>query len=234
MRAPLRFGMPLLAALVAAGPLLLAQQVPVRTELDRIVAIVNGDLILASDLDQEQRMMAFRPLREGTEELDRTRMLDRLIDRRLILQQEKLQPEDDVSDASVRQELTALRQEIPACKVYHCETEAGWQRFVADQGLTLAQLTALWRQRMQVLQFVDQHFRLGIHITEDETQAYYTQTLVPAYRRQGMTPPRLSAVTPQINELLLQQRVSALLDDWLKSLRAQGTVRVMPDAGGTP
>ena len=47
----------------------------------------------------------------------------------LILQQAALQPEDAVTDAELDAQLATLRKDIPACKQYHCETDAGWQKY---------------------------------------------------------------------------------------------------------
>src|SRR5450432_1165499 len=85
-----------------------------RVPLDSVVAIVNGDLILESDLDAEQRMMAFQPFRDQTA-ATRAQLIDRLIDRNLIVQQMKLQPEPPITDAQVDAELALLRKAIPEC-----------------------------------------------------------------------------------------------------------------------
>lgn len=78
---------------------------------------------------------------------------------------------------------------------------------------------------MEVLRYIEVRFRSGIHIEDSEIRDYYEKTLLPQYARQNATAPKLEAISNRIQEILLQQRVSALLDDWLKSLRAQGTVR---------
>jgi hypothetical protein len=194
--------------------------------LDRVVAIVNGDLILESDLDAEQRMAAFQPYREQTP-ATREQLIDRLIDRDLILQQMQLQPEAPITDAAVDAELTPLRRNIPACAAYACGTQAGWERFVADQGFTLDELRDRWRRRMEVLRFIEERFRMGIHIPQEAIDEYYSKTLAPAYQREGAAPPAEASVADRIQEILLQQQVNSLLDDWLKTLRAQGVVRMM-------
>src|SRR5580704_867097 len=54
-----------------------------RVPLDRVVAVVNGDLILESDVEAEQRFAAFQPFSEpGT---SRDQLIERLIDRALIM-----------------------------------------------------------------------------------------------------------------------------------------------------
>ena len=72
--------------------------------LDRVAAMVNGDLILESDLDAEERFTAFQPFSEALQ-ATREELLNRLIDRTLILQQMALQPEAPIGDAEVDEQL---------------------------------------------------------------------------------------------------------------------------------
>jgi len=205
-----------------------------RVPLDGVVAIVNNDLILESDLDQERRMAAFQPLSD-TVPPTREQLIDRLIDRGLILQQMQLQPEPPIADAEVDAELATLRKVVPMCAAYHCETDAGWLRFVADQGFTLDELRERWRERMDVLRFIEQRFRMGIRIPQAEIDDYYQKTLLPAYTKQGVAPPAEATIADHIQEILLQQDVNKMMDDWLSTLRAQGSVRILePDAPSGP
>ena len=201
--------------------------------LDRVVAIVNGDLILESDVDGEERFAAFQPFSEP-KPVTRQELIDRLIDRALISQQMALQPEPPIADAQVDAELATLRKSIPRCAANHCETDAGWEKFVADQGFTIDELRERWRQRMQVLRFIEGRFRMGIRIEQADIDAYYTNTMVPMYAREKMTPPAEATIADHIQEILLQEQVNKLLDDWLTALRAQGSVRMMKSGEETP
>ena len=203
---------------------------PQGIELDRLVEVVNDDVILESDVDEERRLAAFQPFRDASANSSRQQIIDRLINRTLILQQARLQPEDQVTDQQVDEQLLALRKEIPACAQYHCDTDAGWEKFVTDQGFTMEDLRRVWRERMEALRYIEVRFRSGIHIEDNEIRDYYEKTLLPQYAAQHATAPKLEAISSRIQEVLLQQRVTNLLEDWLKSLRAQGTVRaIQPD-----
>jgi peptidyl-prolyl cis-trans isomerase SurA len=197
------------------------------TVLDQVVAVVNGDLVLESDMDEERRFQNFQPFRDLSQPYSREKTVERLIDRTLILQQEKLQPQPAFTDADVNSQFATLRKDIPACKEYACETDAGWNKFVADQGFTMSELTERWRERMEVLRFIEQRFKMGIRITPEQIKSYYDTTLLPAYTKRKATPPKLATISDRIQEILLQQQVGALLEDWLTSLKAQGTVRVV-------
>ncbi|HEX4154809.1 MAG TPA: peptidylprolyl isomerase [Acidobacteriaceae bacterium] len=195
--------------------------------LDRVVAIVNGELILDSDVDEERRFNAFEPYSDSSAGFSRDKAIERLINRELILQQIKLQPEVQVSDADVTKQINQLRKTIPACKQYGCETKSGWNRFLADRGFTEATLFARWKQRMEILQFIEERFRMGINITPEEIKNYYDKTMLPEYASRHVAPPKLETISSHIQEVLLQEQVTSLLNDWLKSLRAQGSVVVL-------
>lgn len=196
------------------------------TQLDRVVAIVNDDLILDSDVNEELRLQAFDPYRTRSE-LTPTRAIERLINRALILQQLKLRLLEQPSDEDVNKQIDELRKDIPACSQYQCQTKAGWDHFLADHGFTETSFFIRWKERMTVLSFVEDRFELGINIKPEQIQTYYEKTLVPEYQRQHAPAPKLEAISSQIREVLLQQQISNLLLDWLKSLRAQGVVVVL-------
>ncbi|HEY1809484.1 MAG TPA: hypothetical protein VGG42_13030, partial [Acidobacteriaceae bacterium] len=60
--------------------------------------------------------------------------------------------------------------------------------------------------------------------------AYYHDTLVPALEKAHQSAPPLATVSSRVQEILLQQQVSGLFQDWLGSLRDQGNVRIVDDA----
>lgn len=201
--------------------------------LDRVVAVVNGDVILESDVDEERRFEEIQPYR-GSMNFSRDRAIQRLVDRDLILQQAALQADGAIMDSELDAQIATLRKDIPACKQYHCETDAGWQKFVGDHGFTVEEFRDRWRKRMELLKFIEVRFRNGITISDDQIKTYYEKTMLPEYAKRNVTPPKMETISKRIEEVLLQQQVSSLLRDWLKSLRVQGSVRMMTPGEVTP
>lgn len=200
--------------------------------IDRVVAVVNGDVVLESDVDEERRMAAFQPITAPDGSMTREKAIERLVNRRLLLQQAKLQPQHAVTEADIDGEIDQLKKEIPACKAAHCETDAGWAAFLSAHGVTSNEVRAHWRERMETLQFIEVRFRAGIRISQAQIKEYYDKTMLPEYARQKVKAPSLEKLSNRIQEVLLQQQVSGLLGDWLKSLRAQGTVQLVQDGAG--
>lgn len=195
--------------------------------LDRIVAVVNGEVILESDVDEERRFEELEPYHDSRVTYSRDRAIQRLIDRALILQQAELEPEEAVTDTELDAQLARVKNDIPECKQYHCETPEGWATLLRDHGFTVEEFRDRWKKRMELLKFIEVRFRNGVKISDDEIKAYYTKTMMPEYEKRNATAPKLPVISKRIEEVLLQQEVGALLEDWLKSLRAQGSVKVM-------
>ncbi len=207
--------------------------------LDRVVAVINGDVILSSDVQEEENFAPFEPYSVPGGRFTPLEAMEHIVNRTLILQQMKEQRMTTApSDADVAAQIAELRKQIPACAQYHCETEAGWQTFLAAQGFTQAELEARWKQRMQILQFIQMRFRSGIRISPAEIADYYNKQLVPQFQARKTTPPPLKTISNRIDEVLLQQHVNVLLNDWLKSLKDAGNVSILDPAfaqlGGKP
>lgn len=195
--------------------------------MDRVVAIVNGAIVLDSDVNEERRFEVIQPYPNTAGEPSRDQEIERLINRTLILQQAKLQSEISVSEADVDRQITQLRKTLPGCKEAGCTTDAAWSRFLALHGFTAAEFHERWLERMEVLAFIDARFGAGTSVSGAQVREFYQNTMLPQYAKAHVKPATLAAVEPRIREVLQQQQVSNLLRDWLQSLRAQGSITVL-------
>ena len=200
------------------------------TPIDRVIAIVDGQIILDSDVNEERRFEAIQPLTAQAPLPGATRRaaeIERLVNRTLILEQAKLQVEDTTTDAGVDKEISNLRTTLPECKALNCTTDAGWSRFLASHGFSVAEFRYRWKQRMQVLAFIQERFGAGSTVSDAQVKAFYQNTMLPQYQKAHARPASLASVEPRIREVLQQQQISSLLRDWLQSLRAQGSITIL-------
>jgi hypothetical protein len=203
--------------------------------LDHIVAVVNNQTILASDVDDEIRIAVLDPGQAGRGVLTPQRALDHLISRALIQQQ--IRQEDaqatEPAQAEVDARMAEIRTQLPACIHQNCASVEGWKAFLAAHGLRPERVQSYLRYRVQILHFIEQRFRQGIRISPEEIETYYRETLLPQYAPGDEIPP-LTKVSDRIEEILLAQQVNVLFDDWLANLRRQGDVEVLDPAFETP
>jgi peptidyl-prolyl cis-trans isomerase SurA len=196
--------------------------------LDSVVAVVNGQVILSSDIDDDVQLSVLDPSpgTEGT--LTRQHALEELISRMLIQQQIRQEdlPAIRPKAAEVSARIEAMRNQLPVCVRAHCSTDAGWAAFLAAHDLTQYRVEAYVRNRMEILRFIEERFRQGIQISEQQIETYYYDTLAPQYPV-GTSVPPLKEVSARIEEILLEQQVNELFGNWLENLRTQGDVEIL-------
>lgn len=217
-----RFFQIVLLCLLTAG---LAQAADV---IDRIVATVNGKPILQSDWDLAVRCEAFldhRPL-EGLTPEQQKETLDRLIDQELLRQQNQEIDLPEITPAQVQQQIKEIRSQYP-----DGGSDSAWQADLRHYGLTAEDLNDRVHTQLQILAFVERRLRPTVHIDSATIAAYYRDKLLPELRRQGAVPAPLVQVSPQIEELLSQQRVDTMLSAWLQDLRRQSEIHIAANAG---
>jgi peptidyl-prolyl cis-trans isomerase SurA len=193
--------------------------------LDRIVATVNGHIILQSDWDDALRFDACtsgRALRQLTAD-DRKRVLDGLIDQELLREQMGAADFQHSTEPEVAAKTSEIRRQYPAAA-----TEAGWQQTLSQCGLTENGLRQRVAVELDVMRLVDAHLRPAIDIDAKSIESYYNQELLPQLRQSGSQQIPLATVTPEIKELLTQQKINQLLVAWLQNLRSGSQIRTEP------
>lgn len=190
--------------------------------VDRIVATVNRQPILLSDWEIAMRYEAFieqRPLPLSAEAARAA--LDRVIDQELLRQQLRGFHVRAVSDQEVADRVQEIRKNTPSG-----ETDSGFQAALARYGLTEPELAERVANQLAILRFVEVRLRPAVHIDRRTIETYYNEKLLPDLRQKGGKDVPLAEVSAQIEELLSEQRMDAILSDWLKDLRQQSDIHI--------
>jgi len=194
--------------------------------IDRIVATVNGRIILQSDLDEAlsyEAVLNGRSLSQFTDD-ERRSVLDRLIDQELLREQMKSADFRHASEAEVAARVVEARKQYP-----EAAADEGWQTLLAKFRLTEKDLLARVEQQIDLLRLVDARLRPTIQIDSKTIEAYYREKFVPQLRQSGGSEIPLADVTAKIRELLTEQKMNELLVSWLQTLRSESEVRI-PEA----
>jgi parvulin-like peptidyl-prolyl isomerase len=194
--------------------------------LDRIVVVVNKGVILASQWDEAIRFEALTSGRDvaGMTDAECDAALDRLIDQELLQQEIAGSNYQPVSPAEVDAKVAGLRHQLaPGAD------DAQWHSLLTRYGLTEQDVHDRVAAYVDILRFVDLRFRPSIHIDPRTVEAYYRTTLVPQAQAGGTRAPEFKQAAPQIEELLVQQRIDDSLNAYLKNLRAQSRIQRMAE-----
>jgi hypothetical protein len=201
--------------------------------VDRIVAVVNKRVIMESKLEQEVRLGR---LLEGKPpagvKLDPAEVsftLEQLIDRSLLEQQILHGDMETPSPEEVARRMNEIRS-----RTQGLETEGGWKARLAADDLTERDVERRIISEYSVLHYVDVRFRNLVRIDKTAIAAFYQEKFLPEMRRRGVPEPPLTEVSDKIERVLIEQRVDQMLNDWLKTLRAQAQIENFMVAPGAP
>ena len=195
-----------LAALTAAG-LILA--LPVRADIiDRVLAVVGGDVIMLSDV---RAVTTLGLMPDARDEPD---VLTRLIDRTLILAEVNrfVVPEPDA--AVVEREVAVLRARFASPDRFREALEA--------VGLTDTSVARLVRDNRRIDSYLAQRFGSAVQPTEVELARFYRdhEDLYTV----GEEPQPFEVVREQVRRDLQEARRLELIADWVVWLRQRASV----------
>jgi hypothetical protein len=213
-----------IAALILLSTSLLAAR-PAEV-IDRIVATVNGHIILQSDWNDALRyeaLLSGRALSLFTDD-DRKAVLDRLIDQELLGEQMKSASFQHASEAEALSEISEARKQYP-----EAASDDGWQRVLDRFGLTEKNVVEHVQQQIDLMRLVDAHLRPAVQIDSKSIEAYYRDKFVPQLKESGAGEVPLADVSAKIRELLTEEKVNELMVSWLQSLRSESKVNVPGD-----
>ncbi len=191
--------------------------------IDRIVATVNGHIILQSDWDEA---MSYEALLNGRtisqfNDDDRRAVLDRLIDQELLGEQMKSAYFQHASEDEAKARVAEARKAYP-----EAATDEGWQSVLARFGLTEKDLVAHVQQQIDLMRLVDARLRPAVQIDSKTVEAYYREKFVPQLKQSGEADAPPADVAAKIRELLTEEKVNELMVSWLQSLRSESKVSV--------
>jgi len=190
--------------------------------LDRIVATVNGRIILQSDWDAAIRYAALADGR-SLDQLsidDRKAALDRLIDQELLEEQMGSSDVKQAGDEQVIQRVQDIRKQYR-----QAQDEQGWRAVLTQYGFSENELKQRIAVQLELTRLVDVRLRPGVDIDVQSIESYYNRELLPQLRQSGAKDVPLAEVSPKIKELLTEQKVNELLLAWLQNLRSGSDIQ---------
>jgi parvulin-like peptidyl-prolyl isomerase len=197
--------------------------------IDRIVAIVNGSVIVQSQLEDDLCFEAFsdgRPITNISDD-ERRAALGHLVDQELLRQQMGSEIHQPTAE-QVQRRIEEIRANHPDAK-----TESGWQQTLSKYGLTEKQLETRVTQQLALLREADIRLRPSVQIENRGIEDYYSNVFLPKLRQSGGADVPLPEVASQIREILTQQKIDEMFDSWLRSLRKDSKVRTLLPAEAT-
>lgn len=201
-----------LLSVLAFGAALLLGVSPARAELvDRIVAIVDRDVVLLSEAEQAQ---AVSRVRTG-EDVSLTDIVDRQIEARLVEREVERFTGDPIPAELIDGAFDDVRSRFAS--------EADFDEMLGSAGLAAADLRLALSRQLAIARYLERRFRALSFVSDDEVQAYYRDEL-PG-RIGPESPPPLSEVSDLIRRLLEERKFNQRVEDWIESLESRARIK---------
>jgi hypothetical protein len=190
-----------------------AQQV-----VDRIIARIEGDVLLQSDL---RELGEFQQLQGSKVEPESTRV-DELIDQWVIEHEGQAAQFPQPSDADVDASVEQFKKNIGGEEVF--------QKRLKETGLSAASVRRILARILFYSRYLDYKFRTATQIDPAAEGKYYNTVFAEQVKARGEKLPPLDSVREAIHEVLVQEDISKRAAEWLTESRSRIKVEMTPAA----
>jgi peptidyl-prolyl cis-trans isomerase SurA len=178
---------------------------------DRVLAVVDEDPILASDVERAIRLGLEQPRPGETDKDFRRRVLDALIDQRLQFHEVDRFNFEQVPVDEIQKRVDEIRLRFP--------DPGSFEKALKEVGLDLKGLRQLVARQLLVVTYVDERLGSRVFVGPDDISRYYRDVLTPEMRKRGQPPPPLDDVREEVRETLKQQKMTQEMASWTRELR---------------
>jgi hypothetical protein len=216
MRRVFILGLVLAAAawFASAPPRLCAQEV-----IDRIVARVENDIILLSDV---RALARYQQLVDGKSESD-AQILDRLVDQWIVRNEADTAQFPHPSDADVTAAVERVQKSFTSDAEYDARKK--------ELGLHDADVKKMAAAQLYLSNYLDSRFRPSVKVDAKDVEDFYQKAVIPRAQARGQAPPSLDAARDYIHEALVQMGINQQTDRWLTESRGRLHVEKLLDEG---
>jgi peptidyl-prolyl cis-trans isomerase SurA len=191
--------------------------------IDRMVAVVNGHPVMETQMFEALRFEQFLANKppQGVPAQELRELLGRLVDQILLTQQMDLVGFQQTSPEEIQKRIADLRKQSPAAG-----SEQEWRAWLQSYDLAESDVAERIGQQLRTERFIEARFRPAVRVEPSAVESYYKEQLLPKMKQAGAEPAPMQEVAPRIREILVQQRMDDLLEEWLKTLRTQVEIRL--------
>jgi hypothetical protein len=207
-----RLIVPVLALCLLTGSVLSAQEL-----VDRIVARIENDVILLSDV---RLLSHYQLLVEGKAESD-SEILDRLIDQWVVRNEATIARTPKSSEADIDRAVQRLVRGFSTPQDYQARRKLA--------GLSEADVRKVTADQLFLNSYLDSRFRPTVHVDEQAVQDFYNNALLPRAQARGTAPPTLEAAHDYIQDALIQRGIDQQAERWLQESHARVRITKMLD-----
>lgn len=212
-----RFTIPI--SLLATAIAVIGHRLPAQEVVDRIVARVENDVILLSDIRTLSRYQQFL---DGKSETD-AQILDRLIDQWIVRTEADVSRAPHPSEEDVDRSLSRLKNSF--------NSEPEYETRKKQAGLSDQSIRAMATSQLYLSNYLDSRFRPGAQVDPKAIEDFYQNIVLPRAKARRQEPPTIEAARDSIQEALVQNAINEQAERWLKESRLRLHIEKLLEEG---
>jgi len=181
--------------------------------VDRIVAIIDRDVVMLSEAEQAMWLLEVRTGDSAT----LSGVVERLIEARLIEREVARFTDEPVPEELVEEQLERVRSGF--------ESERAFETLLVERGSSEEELRSEVRRQLTVNRYLERRFRALTYVTDDEVEGYFAEEILS--KLPGEAPerdPTLEEID-QIRRILEERRFNQRVEQWIESLKERSRIR---------
>jgi len=187
--------------------------------VDRIVARVENDIILLSDV---RELEEYQELVNGKSESE-SAIVDRLIDQWIVRSEAQLSRFPEPKSEEIDREVARVVKSFASPEEYEARKN--------QSRLNDAEVRKIVTAQLYLNSYLDSRFRPSAQIDEKAIEDFYQNAVVPRAKARGQEPPTLDASRDIIQDALVQSDIDEQAARWLKESRDRLHVQKFLDEG---
>jgi len=183
--------------------------------VDRIVAVVNDEVITLTDLDLVRTFGLYESQKDEQADDVQRHILDQLINQKLVIQitSESIMLEEKEIESALSQIIQRME---PG------EAEKALLRF----GLDWDDLKSYLREKLLYQEIISYRFDQGIFVRLEEIEVYYEQIYIPSQRARGLEPQPLTEMLDQIEREIKREKKETQVREWVNNLKREANIQI--------
>lgn len=178
--------------------------------VERIAARVNNEVIFQSELEDYVRSVRAQTGLEGQGEEVKKKVLDQLIEEKILLQQAEKE-KIEVSEDEVKTALQNIGDKFP--------TKEEFNKELRKQGLTVAELQDNLRKQLKILRLIEKNVKRKIQVTAKDVKEYYLQHKDEIKKNE-------EEAKEEIRNILFDKKFNEIFTKWMRKLKENAVIEI--------
>jgi len=178
--------------------------------VDRIVAIIDRDVVMLSEAERAKALLKIR----GADPGSLASVVERMIESHLIEKEVARFTDEPVPEDRVQEALAKVRARFG--------NEEAYRAALAVRGIPEREVSIELERQLEVSRYLERRFRALTYVSDEEIDQYFEQKVLPGLdAERGPTVEEID----QIRRILEEQKFSDRVDRWIEGLKERAGIR---------